>query len=111
MEDDYYLSTGPLHEHNRLLPEMATSSSDYLSYSLSDYPAEKIGRKISMKSKQQHHRSRTLSSKSKTQITEREAKEAIMRGLVTDTDDVDVSKLSGKIKLLIDHFLLSNIVK
>lgn len=104
MEENYYLSTGPLHEHNRLLPaEMPTSSSDYLSYSLTDYPTEKIGRKISMKSKQQHHRSRGLTSKSKTQITEREAKEAIMRGLVTDTDDVDVSKLSGKPTILIDH--------
>lgn len=101
MDDEYYLPHGPLHEqHNRMVPEMATSSSEYLSYSLMEYPSEKIGRKNLTKFKQQHHRSRTCSSKSKTQITEREAKEAIMRGLVTETNDIDVTKLSGKTNAL-----------
>lgn len=104
MHEEYYLPHAPLHEHNRLVPEMATSSSEYLSYSFGEYPSEKIGRKNLNKFKQQHHRSRTSSSKSKSQITERDAKEAIMRGLVTETDDIDVTKLSGKTNVLIDHF-------
>ena len=99
MDDDYYLPHGPLHEHNRMIPEMATTSSDYLSYSLPDFHTEKTPRKNHGKSK--HHRSRTSLSKTKTQITEKEAKDAIMRGLVTDTDDVDVTKLSGRMENLL----------
>ncbi|UJR33298.1 hypothetical protein I4U23_020749 [Adineta vaga] len=97
MDDDYYLLHGPLHEQNRLISETPTSSSDYLSYSLPDFHhTEKISKKNHGKFKQQHnHRSKTSLSKNKTQITEKEAKEAIMRGLVTETDDVDISKLSG----------------
>jgi hypothetical protein len=112
MDDDYYLPThGPLHEHNRMMPEPATSSSDYLSYSLSEFHTEKTPKKTNGKSKQQHHRSKTCSSKSKTQITEKEAKDAIMRGLVTDTDDIDITKLSGKTKFLIYNHLLQNLIR
>jgi hypothetical protein len=97
MNDDYYLPHGPLHEHNRMITETATSSSDYLSYSLPEFYTEKTPKKNYGKLKQQtHHRSKTCSSKTKTQITEKEAKDAIMRGLVTETDDIDITKLSGK---------------
>lgn len=100
MDDDYYLPQGPLHEQNRLISETPASSSDYLSYSLPEYHQnEKTPKKYMGKSKQQHHRIKTSSSKNKTQITEKEAKEAIMRGLVTETDDVDISKLSGRTNL------------
>ncbi|CAF1599461.1 unnamed protein product [Rotaria magnacalcarata] len=91
MNDNYYLSHGPLHEHNRLLPEPASSSTNYLSYSLPEFHIEKTTKKINGK----HHRMKIGSSKTKTQITEKEAKEAIMNGLVTETNDIDVSKLSG----------------
>ncbi|CAF2324743.1 unnamed protein product [Rotaria sp. Silwood2] len=95
MNDDYYLSHGPLHEHNRIIPEITSSSPNYLSYSLPEFHTEKTQKKSNGKSKQQHHRSKTNLSKIKTQITEKEAKEAIMRGLVTETDDIDITKLSG----------------
>jgi hypothetical protein len=100
MNDDYYLPHGPLHEHNRMVTGTPTSSSDYLSYSLSEFHTEKSPKKNYGKLKQQtHYRAKTSSSKTKTQITEREAKDAIMRGLVTETDDVDITKLSGKRKI------------
>jgi hypothetical protein len=97
MHDDYYLPHGPLHEHNRMVSEAASSSSDYLSYSLPEFQTEKTPKKNNGKFKQQHHhRGKTSLAKTKTQVTEKEAKEAIMRGLVTETDDIDVTKLSGK---------------
>jgi len=102
MDDEYYLTHGPLHEHNRMIPETATSSSDYLSYSLPEFHTEKTPKKNNgrMRQQQQHHRSKTYSSKTKTQITEKEAKDAIMKGLVTETHDIDITKLSGKNKFL-----------
>lgn len=97
MNENYYLSHAPLHEHNRMVPVAASSSSDYLAYDvLPPYPTEKTPKKMSSKPRQQHHRTKGTSSKSKSQITEKEAKEAIIRGFVTETDDVDVTKLSGK---------------
>ena len=105
MDDDYYLPHGPLHEHNRMISETAASSSDYLSYSLPEFHTEKTPKKNNGKFKQQHHRAKTSSSKTKTQITEKEAKDAIMRGLVTDTNDIDVTKLSGIDQLLIPIFI------
>lgn len=102
MNDDYYLPHGPLHEQNRMIPETATSSSDYLSYSLPEFHSEKAPKKNISKMRQQqqhhHHRSKSYLSKTKTQITEKEAKDAIIRGLVTETDDIDITKLSGKIQ-------------
>ena len=99
MNENYYLSHAPLQEHNRMLPDAASSSSDYLSYEvLPHYPAEKTPKKASNKSRQPHHRTKASSAKSKSQITEKEAKEAIMRGFVTETDDIDVTTLSGKSK-------------
>jgi len=99
MDDDYYLPHGPLHEHNRMISETASSSSDYLSYSLPEFHTEKTPKKNNGKIRQQqHHRSKTCLSKTKTQITEKEAKDAIMKGLVTETDDIDITKLSGKYK-------------
>jgi hypothetical protein len=107
MDDDYYLPHGPLHEHNRMVSEIASSSSDYLSYSLPDFHTEKTPKKTNGKSKQ-HHRAKTCLSKTKTQITEKEAKDAIMRGLITDTDDIDITKLSGKDKVI---YILINSIK
>jgi hypothetical protein len=99
MDDDYYLPHGPLHEHHRMISEIASSSSDYLSYSLPEFHTDKTPKKNNGKIKQQHrHRAKTCLPKAKTQITEKEAKEAIMRGLVTDTNDI--TKLSGKDKLI-----------
>ncbi|CAF3705145.1 unnamed protein product [Rotaria sordida] len=99
MNDDYYLSHGPLHEHNRIIPEITSSSTNYLSYSLPEFHSEKTPKKTNGKLKQQqqqqHHRAKTNLSKTKTQITEKEAKEAIMKGLVTETGDIDITKLSG----------------
>ena len=101
MDEDYYLPHGPLHEHNRMISEAASSSTDYLSYSLPEFHTEKTPKKTNGKSKQQHHRAKTCFSKTKSQITEKEAKHAIMSGLVTETNDIDISKLSGKDKSLI----------
>ncbi|CAF0871550.1 unnamed protein product [Adineta steineri] len=101
MDNDYYISHGSLHEQNRMISETISSSSDYLSYSLPEFHTEKTPKKLNGKLKQQqqqqqqHHRIKTGLSKSKTQITEKEAKDAIMRGLVTETDDIDLTKLSG----------------
>ncbi|CAF4370454.1 unnamed protein product, partial [Adineta steineri] len=100
MDNDYYISHGSLHEQNRMISETISSSSDYLSYSLPEFHTEKTPKKLNGKLKQQqqqqqqHHRIKTGLSKSKTQITEKEAKDAIMRGLVTETDDIDLTKLS-----------------
>ena len=102
MNNNYYIPSGPLHEHNRLLSSPISSSSDYIIYDTltADYHTEKSTKKTLTKSKhhqqQYQNRGKTLNSKSKTQITEREAKEAIIKGLVTETEDVDVTKLSGK---------------
>jgi hypothetical protein len=96
MDDDYYLLHGPLHEHNRMISEMASSSSNYLSHSLPEFHTEKTPKKNNGKLRQQHHhRSKTCFSKTKTQITEKDAKEAIINGLVTETNNVDITKLSG----------------
>jgi hypothetical protein len=95
MDDDYYRTHGPLHEHNRMISEAASSSSDYLSYSLPEFHTEKIPKKNNGKIRQQHHRSKTCFSKTKTQITEEDAKDAIRNGLVTETHDIDITKLSG----------------
>ena len=102
MDDNYYLSHGPLHEYNRMPSETNSNSSNYLSYSLPQFPTEKLPKKVHgiVRQSQQHHRMKTSSSKTKTQITEKEAKEAIMRGLITETNDIDVTKLSGKSKFL-----------
>jgi len=106
MDADYYFSQGPLHErNNQILPD----STEYLSYSTSpsDYHADKFSKKIHNKSKALHHRSRpkNSSSKIKTHITEKDAQEAIMRGLVTETNDIDISKLSGNDRYRIENYL------
>jgi len=107
MDDDYYLPHGPLHEHNRMIPDIASSSSDYLSYSLPEFHTEKTPKKTNgSKSKSQHYRAKCSLSKTKTQITEKEAKEAIMKGLVTETNDIDITKLSGKDKYI--HLLINS---
>jgi hypothetical protein len=98
MDDNYYLPHGPLHEHNRMVSEMGSTSSDYLSYSLPEFHTGRTPKKNTCKLKQQHHRTKTCFSKSKTQITEKEAKDAIMGGLVTETNDIDITKLSGRVK-------------
>ena len=97
MDENYYLSPIPLHEHNRMMSNTA-SSSEYLSYASSEFHMKKTSGRSKAVSQHQQHRTKNSSLKSKSQITEREAKDAIMRGLVTDTDDIDVSKLSGKDK-------------
>lgn len=113
MNDDYYLPHGPLHEHNRMISEVATSSSDYLSYSLPEFHTEKTPKKNSgkIRQQQQYHRSKSYLSKTKTQITEKEAKDAIMKGLITDTDDIDITKLSGKNNPLNYSFLIKLIIR
>jgi hypothetical protein len=98
MDENYYLSPIPLHEHNRMMSDTA-SSSEYLSYASSEFHMKKTNGRSKAALQQHQHRTKNGSLKSKTQITEREAKDAIMRGLVTDTDDIDVSKLSGKDKV------------
>jgi hypothetical protein len=106
MDDDYYHSHGPLHEHNRMVSEMASSSSDYLPYPLPEFHTEKMPKKNNGKIRQQHHRSKTcLSKKTKTQITEKEAKDAIDRGEVTEIGNIDITKLSGKNKFLIHIYI------
>lgn len=103
MDTDYYLSQGPLHErNNQILPD----SSDYLSYPSSEYHSDKFSKKVHSKSKAIHHRSRpknSSSSKTKTHITEKDAQDAIMRGLVTETNDIDISKLSGNDRYRIEN--------
>lgn len=111
MNDDYYLPHGPLHEHNRMISETASSSSDYLSYSLPEFHTEKTPKKNNGRFKQQHHRARTSSTKTKSQITEKEAKEAIIRGLVTETNDIDITKLSGKDKYFILNYFHKYIIR
>lgn len=107
MNDDYYLSHGPLHEHNRILPEPTSSTTNYLSYSLPEFHTEKQSKKVNGKS---HHRTISTSTKTKTQITEKEAKDAIMKGLVTETNDVDISKLSGNNKFQRFYFCYTDCI-
>lgn len=108
INENYYLPSGPLHEHNRIMTSTMSSTPSYLSYeALPDYSYDKPIRKPSTKSRSEQSKKRNMTSKNKTQITEREAKEAIMRGLVTETDDIDVTKLSGTLSSITHRFALT----